>query len=75
MKCEYCDNVVDASLSICPHCGANMPKVVVVKKVVTKSMEPQVEKKQNSKFINLFLYAVIGIGIILILVLIALRYI
>jgi rRNA maturation endonuclease Nob1 len=58
MKCEYCDNIVDSNLNICPHCGAPIKKVVVVHKVV--------KVKDNSKQINLALISIIIICIILI---------
>ena len=56
MKCEYCDNVVDINLSICPHCGANLPRVVAVKKTIVTPKKVVSEEKSNSRFINYFLY-------------------
>lgn len=74
MKCEYCDNIVDSNLSVCPHCGAPLPKVVVVKKVVPTSNERVMDKNKDAKLINYFLYGVIGVGLLLIIILIFLRY-
>lgn len=74
MKCEYCDNVVDSNLSICPHCGASLPRVVVVKKNIVTPKKVVSEDKSNARFINCFLYGVIGVGTLLILLLIFLRY-
>lgn len=74
MKCEYCDNIVDSNFSICPHCGANLPRVVVIKKTTMIPKNNGYEEKKKGRFINYFLYSVIGIGILLIILLIFLRY-
>lgn len=74
MKCEYCDNVVDINLSICPHCGANLPRVVVVKKTMETPEEVVSERKSNDRFINYFLYGVIVVGMLLIMLFVFLRY-
>lgn len=73
MKCDYCDNIVDSNLRVCPHCGANLKQVVVIKKVVTPIKKNE-ESTTNNKLINYFLYGVIGIGLLLIILIIILRY-
>ncbi len=74
MKCEYCGNVVDQNLKVCPHCGADLPKIVVVKKVVAQPTNSNQPKEVKNNKINYFLYGVIGIGILLIILLLFLRY-
>lgn len=79
MKCDYCDNVIDNNLSVCPHCGAPIEKqgkkVVKVITVNSNNVIQNVAKNNvNNRFIDMFLYGVIVGGIILIIILILLRF-
>lgn len=77
MKCDYCDNIVNNDLfSVCPHCGAPLRKKVkkIIRVSTNNSNQSISENKDNSKFINAFLYAVIIIGVILIFAIILLRF-
>lgn len=79
MKCDYCDNIIDGNLSVCPHCGApiekRVNKVVKVLPVNSNNINQNDEQKSgNNNFVNAFLYGVIGIGIVLIIVIILLRF-